>query len=59
MVRVSECASYDMGSIGSSSKSISKQSSLGAEFHEVKTDTSTKRPKFVATCYCSRRPGTC
>lgn len=57
MVRVSECASYDMGSMGSS-KSISKQSSLGAEFHEVKTDATTKRPKFVATCYCSRRPGT-
>ena len=52
MVQVSEQASYDLDSV----KSISF-SNKTSEFHQVTTNVKTRRSKFVATCYCSRRPG--
>lgn len=55
MVHVSEQASYDIDieSIKSSQTSVKTN-----DFHEIKiNNTKSRRSKFVATCYCSRRPG--
>lgn len=53
LVSVSETASYDLGSMKSQSGGEDK---LG-EFRDIKVNKNIKRPKFVVTAFCSRRPG--
>ena len=53
MVKVSETASYDMDS----AESESNASNRVTEFRQISMIQSNKRSKFVATIFCSRRPG--
>lgn len=52
MVNVSQQASYDIGSI----KSINELDPEANEFDGLHRIMKSKRAKFVATCFCSRRP---
>ncbi|CAF0942644.1 unnamed protein product [Brachionus calyciflorus] len=52
MVKVSQQASYDIGS----ARSINNIDVEAHDFHEMDKVRRSKRAKFVATCYCSRRP---
>jgi hypothetical protein len=52
MVNTSETASYD----DTGSAQSLHSSNVNDDFHKIHVEKS-KRSKFVATCYCSRRPG--
>ena len=50
---MSEIASYDVETASALSKSSNKLSDL----HQVSANRTNRRSKFVASCFCSRRPG--
>lgn len=52
MVKVSQQASYDLGS----AKSINEIDEEAQGLQEMDLMKKSRRAKFVATCYCSRRP---
>ena len=52
MVKVSETASYDVGSMKAAS-----YHDIASDFHKVSFSKNTSKSKFVATSYVSRRPG--
>lgn len=57
MVKTSETASYESDTNSAVSvRSVSSVSDVNDDFHKIHLDQS-RRSKFVATVYCSRRPG--